>query len=135
MSKATKALAAVLLGVAASAVTAEELNGSGSFICAATTAFVCSRQGTCVTGTPEAVNLPTFWHVDPVAKQAKSRLPGGVERVSAITTVTLDSGTLVVQGSDDGFGWSVSIDTQSGRMVLAGGNDTGYLVFGECTTP
>ena len=136
MSKAVKMLAALLLGTAASGATAGGLDGKGAMICAATTTIVCASRGECVSGTPEAVNLPTFWHVDPAAKVARSKRPGAAaERVSKITTVAVQAGKVVMQGSDDGFGWSVSVDAASGKMVLTGGSDIGYLVFGECTAP
>ena len=135
MSKTSKTLAALLLPAAASGVAAEGLDGTSPMICAATTSIVCARQGQCVSGAPEAVNLPTFWHVDPAAKTATSRRPGGAVRSSAIRTVSLEGGTLVMQGSDDGFGWTVSVDGSNGKMVLTGGSETAYLVFGECTTP
>jgi len=48
---------------------------------------------------------------------------------------SLEGGSLVLQGSDEGVGWSVSVARDSGKMVLTVGSDIGYLVFGECTTP
>jgi hypothetical protein len=135
MSKTTKTLTALLLSAAAGGVAAEGLDGKSPMICAATTSIVCARQGQCVSGTPEAVNLPTFWHVDPTAKVAKSRRPDGEVRRSGIRTVSMEGGTLVLQGSDEGFGWTVSVDSSNGKMVLTGGSETAFLVFGECTTP
>jgi len=135
MNKTTGSLVALLLAGAAGGVPAEGLDGKTAMICAATTTVVCARGGECVSGTPEAVNLPTFWHVDPVGKVAKSRRPGGEQRTSAIKTVSLEGGSLVLQGSDEGVGWSVSVARDSGKMVLTVGSDIGYLVFGECTTP
>jgi len=61
---------------------------------------VCARAGECVSGSPDAVNLPTFWHIDPAGKVAKSRRPDGEQRSSDIRTVSLEGGTLVLQGSD-----------------------------------
>jgi hypothetical protein len=65
----------------------------------------------------------------------KSRTAERGERTSAIESVTVEGGMLVLQGSDEGFGWNVSIDAATGKMLMSGGRDTGYLAFGECTTP
>lgn len=134
MNKTTKLLATLVLGSATTGAMAAGLDGTVPLICAATTSVVCAPSGKCVVGAPTAVNLPTFWHIDPVAKVARSKRQGSEERNSSITTVAAESGKLILQGSDEGFGWSVSIDATSGSMVLTGGSDVGYLVFGECTT-
>ena len=99
--------------------------GAGANVIDRKSAMICA----------EAINLPTFWRVDPKAKVANSRRPDGSERLSRITNVSTEGGKLVMQGSDGGFGWTVSVDVTSGKMVLTGGSETGYLVFGECTTP
>jgi len=135
MHDAMKILAALGLGAMASGAGAAALDGESRIICAATQAVVCESAGDCVTGAPEAVNLPVFWHVDPKAKQVRSRTQANGERTSAIKSVTPEGGKLVLQGSDEGFGWSLTVDTSSGRMLLSSGSDVGYLVFGECTTP
>ena len=111
MNDSTRLLAALALGAAATGAAAEGLDGKSRMICAATQAVVCQDAGDCVTGAD------------------------GSERSSAIDTMNSEGGKLVMQGSDEGFGWSLAVDAASGRMLLAGGKDVGYLVFGECTAP
>ena len=98
-------------------------------------AAALSASAGCVTGAPDAVNLPTFWRVDPGAKTVESRRADGSERTSAIDLMAMEGGRFVAQGSDEGFGWSLSVDSETGKMLLSGGSEQGYLVFGECTTP
>lgn len=132
-------LASTLVAVAACGIGpgagAEGLSGARPMVCAATTVFVCAPGAGCLTGPPDAVNLPTFWHVDPAAKRVRSRRGGGQERISAIDSVIERAGHIVLHGTDEGFAWSVSIDVDSGKMLFTGGKDAGYVVFGECTTP
>ena len=135
MNDAMRVVAALALGAAASGAGAAGLDGESRMICAATQAVVCQSAGDCVTGAPEAVNLPVFWHVDPKAKVVKSRTAERGERTSDVTTVETEGGHLVLQGSDEGFGWSLTVNSASGAMLMSGGQDVGYLVFGECTTP
>ena len=135
MNDSTRILAALALGAAATGAAAEGLDGKSRMICAATQAVVCQDAGDCVTGAPTAVNLPVFWHLDPAKMTVRSKGADGSERSSAIDTMNSEGGKLVMQGSDEGFGWSLAVDAASGRMLLAGGKDVGYLVFGECTAP
>ena len=128
-----------LVMLAASAVcaaaSAHALDSSQKMICAATTVYVCDASSDCVTGAPGAVNLPTFWHIDPGAKVISSKQAIESRRTSSIDTVAEEGGHIVLQGSDEGFAWSISIAKETGRMLATAGRDTGYLVFGECTTP
>jgi hypothetical protein len=134
MNKATRLWVTLALGAASASAAAEGLDGTAAMLCAATSSVVCASGETCVAGAPGTVNLPVFWHVDPVAKTVRSKSADGSKRESAIATVSSSGGKLVMQGADEGFGWSVSIDPSSGAMVLTGGRDVGYLVFGECTS-
>jgi hypothetical protein len=135
MNRTKRMLVALGLGAFAIGAGAQGLDGTQRMICAATTSVVCESHDACVSGPPEAVNLPIFWHVDPVAKVTRSKAAEGGERTSKIATVSVEGGALVLQGSDSGFGWSLSMDSKSGKFVFAGGKDSGYLLFGECTTP
>jgi len=128
-----KSLTGLALATLASAAVAADLDGKSRMICAATQAVVCESAGDCVTGAPGAVNLPVFWQFDPAAKAVTSRVHAGGERTSAIDIINHEGGKLVLQGSDEGFGWSMTVDSADGRMLLTGGRDVGYLVFGECT--
>ena len=134
MKRMTMLAVAVAAALSAGAG-AQPLDGKQPVLCAATTVFVCEPEPGCVTGAPDAVNLPTFWRVDPGAKTVESRRADGSERTSAIDLMAVEGGRFVAQGSDEGFGWSLSVDAETGKMLLSGGSELGYLVFGECTTP
>ncbi len=135
MVNMTIGIAALLLVSSAStAVAAGNLDGSGPLLCAATSTAVCEQHKDCVQGPPEAVNLPVFWRVDPANKTVQSKRQDGEQRSSSVATMATDESTLVLQGFEKGLGWSVSINRASGKMILTGGRDAGYVVFGNCTT-
>ena len=133
MRHSLKTMAALALGAACTGAAAEGLDGTTPILCAASTVVVCARPGECVVGPPEAVNLPVFWHIDPAGKTIQSKRESGETRKSGITTVSASGGKLVLQGSDEGLGWSVSVEQANGRMVLTAGREDGYVVFGACT--
>jgi hypothetical protein len=134
VNKAIGMAALLLIGNGSVAVAAEDLDGSAPLLCAATSTAVCEQHNDCVQGPPEAVNLPVFWRVDPVNKTVQSKRQDGEQRSSSVVTVAADESTLVLQGFEKGLGWSVSINRASGKMILTGGRDAGYVVFGNCTT-
>ena len=122
---------AVLLGAS---TLASAFDGAAPLICAATTSAVCEENADCVQGPPTAVNLPLFWRLNFAEKMVTSAHDAGHKRTSSIGTTLADGGRLVVQGIEKGFGWTMSIDQTTGTMVMSGGREAGYVVFGGCTT-
>lgn len=134
MSKTIIALMSAVLGAVPMTVAAQALDGTKPMLCAARTASVCDEQANCATVLPESVNLPTFWKVDPVAKTVESRHGNSKEaRTSKVSTVSTGGGRIVLQGDDEGLGWTVTITPDTGKMVLSGGRELSFSVFGVCT--
>jgi hypothetical protein len=67
---------------------------------------------------------------------ATQQLSGVVEEEKVATAIKnrqqLD-GMLILQGAENGRGWSMTIDEKSGEMTLTvSGNQVGFVVFGAC---
>jgi len=134
MSNLTIAGMSIVLCTAATAAAAADLNATQPLLCAARSAAVCEEHGACATTLPEAVNLPAFWKIDPAAKTVESRrADSDTPRTSQISKVALSGGWLILQGDEDGLGWTVTIAADTGKMILSGGRDIGFVVFGACT--
>jgi hypothetical protein len=42
---------------------------------------------------------------------------------------------MILQGVENGHGWSMSIDQKTGRITTTvSGEEVGFMVFGACTT-
>lgn len=133
MSRVTIVVMSAILGSAALTATAAELDGSKTMLCAARVASVCEETGNCASTLPEAINLPIFWKVDPVAKSVESRRGVSDEpRTSKVSQVVKSGGKLILQGEDDGLGWTVTIAPDTGKMILSGGRELGFTIFGNC---
>jgi hypothetical protein len=105
----------------------------GPWLCAPIQEIVCEQTGECKTDASESLNLPPFIKVDLVAKQA-SGVNEGQEETAAIQHVERVDGRLILQGSQNGRGWSTVIVEETGRMTLSvSGDDTAWLAFGVCT--
>jgi hypothetical protein len=108
---------------------AQGLDTSKPLHCALAKVAECDEQAACSDVTSEQVELPAAWRVDFAAKQLVS--PDG-QRTSPIAAVELLEGALVLQGHQNGRGWTLVVDRASGQLsgsissvegafVLAGG--------------
>jgi len=123
-----------LLALAATAglAAAGPYDGSRPFLCAVTTIMECDASGQCERQIPDGVNSPTFIRVD-VAAQTVS---AGANKKSQLKSVTRLDGELILQGGENGRGWSATVDQETGRMAAAiVDNDYTFSLFGACTIP
>ena len=80
--------------------------------------------------------MPQFIHPDFVASRVRATEEAGDENTSEIASVNVANKHLVVQGYDDGHGWSIVIQQETGRMTASTiGDEEGVLIFGACTKP
>ena len=112
---------------------AGKFDGSTPMLCVPVVVNECLPDGACQRRNPEAVNLPQFLRVDLAAKQVHAV---GVTRVSPIRNVEHIAGNLIVQGGQDGRGWTFTVSEETGRMSAAiAADNEGFILFGACTIP
>jgi len=103
-------------------------------LCAPGEQIQCEDNGECVRGTIQGARLPRFIRVD-FATQQLSGLVEGEKVVTAIKNRQQLDGVLILQGTENGRGWSVAINEKSGEMTLTvSGDQVGFVVFGACTS-
>ena len=129
-------------GLAVASMAHAAVDGSKPVICATVDVMECVPGGSCQRVGAEEVGMPRFIRVDFAAKQITYVHPDGEDVSSEIERRETVDGRLVLQGAEDGFedvrdgiGWSLSIDQESGNMVLTGsGAEVAFAIFGACTT-
>lgn len=103
----------------------------GPWLCAPIQAVECGQTGECKTNVFEDMNLPQFIKVD------LKTLTGtweGQKEASIIQHVQRLDGRTILQGAEQGRGWSMVIVEGTGKMTLSvAGDDTAWLAFGACT--
>ena len=115
-------------------VSAEGLDGSGDMVCAALHVVACIDDGTCLEGQAKAFDLPALMVLDTKNKVLRGAYESGHKAVSPVINMELNGEQLVLQGTEKGRGWSVSINTKTGNMNGSGvGDDVSFLVHGTCT--
>jgi hypothetical protein len=103
-------------------------------LCATTETFECNPGENCIADTPEGINLPRFIRIDFAGNKAYGERASGEQRSAEILTQKVDAGRIVLQGVQDGNGWTVMIDQVTGDMSLAISADhVGFVIFGACT--
>ena len=103
-------------------------------ICAIMEAKSCELRTGCDTGGADMVNLPDFVTVDVPSNKITGIRPDGTALATPIERVESADGVTVLQGGEEGVGWSINITLETGRMtVSASSEDTGLLIFGTCT--
>lgn len=131
---------AVCLGVTAVPVISADYDGSRPFICSPSDVMECVPGAECKRTTADAISAPRFIKVDMPGKKMTARFKGA-ERVSPIEHSETVDGKLMLQGIEDGYedvrdgvGWTLSVSTDLGHMVMtASGDEVAFVLFGACT--
>ena len=105
---------------------------STPLLCAPGEPIQCESNGQCTRITIQSTRLPRFIRVD-FATQQLSGVAEGEKIVTAIKNRQQLDGMLILQGSENGRGWSMAIDEKSSEMTLTvSGDQVGFVVFGAC---
>jgi hypothetical protein len=125
----------LVLGIAQAAGAEKNLDGTKPLLCVSSDAFDCSADKDCIETSPEGLSVPDMMRVDPSAKTISALDVGQRDQSSAIGSVQVVEGRLVLSGNDgEGRGWTLAIQQDTGDSVLSVTDaTTGLVVYGECT--
>jgi hypothetical protein len=134
------AIAAFAGGVLLAASDAAAWDRSKPMLCAMSEAFDCTRGKACERVDPSEIGAPRFFMIDLAQQVAQGVGANARDRKSPIRTVDTVGPLLVLQGMDGAvegqrgaIGWTASISSNGGGMVLTAAAEGGALtVFGDC---
>ncbi|MGD9034627.1 MAG: hypothetical protein PVH02_18305 [Desulfobacteraceae bacterium] len=116
-----------------SQVLAGDFDGSKPLLCAIIEIYDCGAEGECEKATPEEVDAPRFFKIDFEQKRISGTLETGQKRTTQIIGMERVDGKLILQGVDQGTGWSAVIREANGKVTLSGtGDQVVFAVFGAC---
>ena len=119
---------AVLLAAAASA---EDLGTSKPLTCSIAKLAECDGVAACSEVTLEQVDLPALWRIDFAAKQLSS---ADGTRTSPIAELETLDAVLVLQGHDNGRGWTLVVERATGHLSGSTADaDGAFVLAGSCT--
>jgi hypothetical protein len=106
------------------------LDTSKPLRCSLAGAAECDEAAQCSGVELVAIDLPEFWRVDFAAKQLAS-LDG--QRTSPIASVETLDGAILLQGNQEGRGWTLVVDRASGHLGVAAASAEGaFVLAGGC---
>jgi hypothetical protein len=112
---------------------AGDFDGSKPLLCAIIEIYDCGAEGECEKATPGEVDAPRFFKIDFKQKKISGTLETGQHRTTQIMEMERVDGKLILQGVDQGTGWSAVITEANGRVALSGtGDQVVFAVFGAC---
>jgi hypothetical protein len=115
-------------------LSAAGLDGSSPLLCAVIEVFECSLERDCNEVTLEGANVPQFIKLDFKNKKISSPEGSKVTKESAIKNFEQNNGTLILQGAENGRGWSIAVAGDTGKMTgTISENEGGFVVLGACT--
>jgi hypothetical protein len=115
---------------------AAELDGSVPILCAVMAVTECDRWGVCEPADAGAAGFPPFVRVNVGGKALEATDGSGRKTAIHSAAVVKEKERLLLQGGEQGRGWSVVIGQKTGDMTAAiVDHDGGFLVSGVCTLP
>ena len=124
----------VLITMTPHQIMAANYDGSAPLICAIIEAFECSVKNDCTESTAEEMNIPQFFRLDFKNKMLRNPEEKNEKKETAIRNIEHDKGALILQGMENGRGWSIVIDEDTGKMSASISENTGgFVIFGACT--
>jgi hypothetical protein len=117
-------------------VVAGDFDGSKPLICALIETFECAVGEECQRALPSDIDVPQFLKLDFKRKKISGTTEDGESRTSPIESMIHLDGNLILQGVQNGRAWSMVINESTGKCIISASDDqTGFIVFGACTTP
>ena len=93
----------------------------------------CAANNPCEQVTIEEINFTYFLEIDFKNKKITGTRVNGQAVNSQIREQISMDGMLILQGVENGRGWTMSISEATGKMVLTvSGDEEGFVVFGAC---
>ena len=95
---------------------AAQFDGSAPLLCAVIEVIECDAGGDCLEIPAEMARIPHFLVINFADKTISATEESGREETTAIQNVQRIGGKLILQGAENGRGWSIVISEDSGRM-------------------
>ena len=121
-------------------VMAGDFDGTDTLLFASQEAYECSFGNGCKEIEAEDIDLPSFLIINFKKKTITAPPESGRKAITKIERIEKKGGVLYIQGAEDGYegvedgvGWTLTIEEDSGKGVLTGAMPgAAFVVFGVC---
>jgi hypothetical protein len=98
-------------------------------MCATVEALDCEAGAACFRGRPSDLGAPAFMRID-----LENMMIAGKNRTTPIVSIEKRPDSVLLQGAEGSFAWTLVVDTQEGTMAATLVNREGaFVLFGSCT--
>jgi len=123
------------LALFSGSASAAPFDGSANLLCAALDVVGCENGPGCWEGQARDFELSQFILIDFENRLVRAKDEAGQKTVSLIKNLQETDKQLIIQGVENDYGWSGTIDRESGNVnFAAAGPDGSFMLFGACTT-
>ena len=113
---------------------AAQFDGSEPLLCAVVQIVECEADGECHPVTTEMAMIPRFLKISFEKKTISATEESNRTDVSVLKNFERVDGRLIIQGAENGRGWTIVISEKTGKMsATVSDEDVGFVVFGACT--
>jgi hypothetical protein len=128
-SRIARNISAVVASLVLPCAFAAAADGVQRLMCATVEAMDCEPGAACFRGRPAEVGAPAFMRID-----LEKGVIAGVNRSTPIVRIEKQADSLLLQGTEVGYGWTMAIDVKGGTMAATLVNrDGAFVLFGSCT--
>ncbi|HMB77587.1 MAG TPA: hypothetical protein VKN76_14400 [Kiloniellaceae bacterium] len=113
---------------------AESMDGSENLICFAESTSHCQYGGRCENLRAAELDLPRFFRLDFTAMTVSRKTGEDTERSSKIASLTHSEDGLLLQGTDEGLGWTLMVAPDGDMSVSATRAGETFVIFGACAS-
>ena len=126
-------LIALTICVAALPSLAEDKKDLKPILCAVVETYDCGFGENCTRGSADDIDLPIFLGIDFEKKMITGTMDDGSVRTTKIQRMEQLAGGIIIQGIEDGLGFSLSYNTSTRKITGAvSGDQVGFVIFGAC---
>ena len=113
---------------------AAQFDGSEPLLCAVVQVVECEANGQSHPVTIEMAGMPRFLNIDFEKKIISANEESNITDVSEIRNYERSEGRLIIQGAENGRGWTMVMSEETGKMSATVSDEkVGFVVFGACT--
>ncbi len=125
---------ALCFGISPMVAMSATIDASKPMMCSALQIAECEPANECVEGEAENVNLPEMFLVNVRQKTITDATIDGEGRGTQILNIQQVDDRIILQGVENGRGWTVSVSKTTGKTTLTSAGDAlGFVAFGICT--
>lgn len=123
----------VLLNCVPASSPAEDANGLKPIVCVAIETYDCGSGENCARGSAADIDLPVFLNINIEEKIITGTMDDGSVRTTKIQKIEQVTGGIIIQGIEDGLGFSLSYNSSTRKITGAvSGDQVGFVIFGAC---